>query len=172
MLLNLFLLFFFSYNAYAEETKVYQECEFTQEELSYLKTKKEITVQNLDNFPPFNFYENNQPKGYSVDYMKFLGQYLGIKVKFISNKPWNEYLKMLKNGELDVIPHIAITNERKKFIDYTKFNHITFTTGFAIPKNTNYNSMKDFKDKIIAVTKKVFLQTYLEKNFQAKNCYW
>jgi len=137
----------------------------TKEEREYLKNKKVLHVANLKTFPPFNFNENDIPKGYSIDYMKLVGKYLNIEINFITNKSWNEFLIMLKDKNIDLIPHVAITNERKKYLDFTNFNHIEFSTGVAVDKNSNFKSMNDLKDKIIAVTKKSFVETYLKDNF-------
>lgn len=135
----------------------------TMEEEKYLRDKKKLTVTNLGTFPPFNFYDNNQPLGYTVDYIKLMAQYMNIDIEFISDKPFKEYLSMLKNGTLDIIPHLAVTNERKKFVEYTNFNHIEYTTGFAIKKGEKISSMKELENKIIAVTNKSFVHTKLKK---------
>ena len=115
--------------------------------------------------PPFNFYEDGKPKGYSVDYMKLVGEYLGIKIEFISDKSWDEYLLMLKNNEIDLIPHVAVSKEREKYLAFTNFNHIEYNTGIAINKNSTIKSMKDLNNKVISVTNSTFLHNYLKNKF-------
>ena len=137
----------------------------TKEEKEYLNRKKILTVANLEEFSPFNFYEDGIPKGYTIDYMKLIAKYLDIKIDFISNKSWNDFLLMLKNKEIDLIPHVAINEERKKYIDFTNFNHIEYITGMAIQKNSDIKSFDDLKDKIIAVANNTFIHTYLKKKY-------
>jgi len=137
----------------------------TQEEQSYLKQKKVLRVQNLDTFPPFNFYENGQPKGYTIDYMKLIAKILDIKIDFISGKTWNESLLMLKKGELDIIPQIVDTKERQKFIAFTSFTHIEYILGVAVHKNESISSVKDLEKKILAVSQNSFLHKHFEKQF-------
>ena len=144
---------------------------FTPEEQEYLLKKKTLTVSNLESLPPFNFYENGQPLGYTIDYMSLMSKYMQLDIEFISNKPFKEYLGMLKNGTLDLIPHLAVNAERKKFFDYTDFNHIEYTTGFVIKKDDNVKSIVDLKDKIIAVTNKSFLHTKLKNQFPEQAFY-
>jgi len=139
--------------------------DLSDEQKAYLKRKKVLTVSNLATFPPFNFFENNTTKGFSIDYMNLIGKYLDVNIEFISGKPWNEYLNMLKNKKIDLIPHVAVNNERKEYIDFTNFNHIEYTTGMAVNKNTNIKSMSDLKNKTIAVTNKSFIHTYLKDKF-------
>lgn len=139
--------------------------DLTKEEKAYLSNKKTLTVANLDTFPPFNFFENGLPKGYSVDYMTLVGKYIGTDITFISNKSWNDFLIMLKNKEIDIVPHVAVTPERDKYLDFTQFNHIEYTTGIAIDKTSNITSINDLKDKTIAVVNNSFIQNYLRNNF-------
>ena len=138
--------------------------DFTDAEKAFLDKKPYISVGSLNNFAPFNFIKNDKPSGYSVEYMRLIGQQLGKEVKFVE-KSWSEQLRMLKTGQLDLIPHIAVTEERRENIEYTNFNHITYTTGFAIRKGESVNSMADLNGKTIAVAKKTFLHAYLSKNF-------
>ncbi len=139
--------------------------EFNIEEKQWLKDHPILRVQNLNTFPPFNFNENGIPLGYTIDYMDLLAEYMGVKIEYIKDKSWNDYLGMLKEGSLDIIPHIAITQEREKFVDFTHFNHIEYTLGIAIQKDAEIKSMKDLKDKIIAVTNNTFLHDHLKNKF-------
>ncbi|WP_428028662.1 transporter substrate-binding domain-containing protein [Arcobacter sp.] len=137
----------------------------TAEEKEYLKNKKFLNVGALNTFPPFSFYENEKLRGYSVDYMNLVGKYLDIDIEFTNNKPWDELLLMLKNRQIDLIPHIAVNNDRKKYLEFTNFNHIEYTTGVAVEKTSAINSMNDLKDGTIAVAKKTFIHTFLKNNY-------
>lgn len=143
--------------------------ELTSSEHKYLEDKKVIRVMNLENFPPFNFYENNKAVGYTIDYINLMSKYLDIEFEFVSGLPWSEYLKMLQNGQLDLIPHIAITNERKKSIDFTDFKHIIYPIGLITSKDSKIKSITDLYGKTIAVAQKTFLHTHLKKNFPKIN---
>jgi diguanylate cyclase (GGDEF)-like protein/PAS domain S-box-containing protein len=137
----------------------------SSEERMYLAEKPVLKVMNLNTFPPFSFYENNKPQGYTTDYLQLMAETLGVEIEFVSNKPWHEYLEMLKQGELDLIPHIAVTEERKSFVDYTNFDHIAYTTGFAVNSDVVIETAADLKDKVVAVANKTFLHSYLSKHY-------
>ena len=136
----------------------------TVEEQNYLDTKKELSVASFENFQPFNFRINDDVMGYSIEKMKLIGKILNKDIRFIT-EPWEVQLDMLKNGTLDIVPHIAVTDERKKFVDYTNFSHISFLIGFAVNKNVDISAMSDFKGKKIAVVNKYYLHDYLKKAF-------
>jgi diguanylate cyclase (GGDEF)-like protein/PAS domain S-box-containing protein len=136
----------------------------TTEEQSYLKSKKYLSVMHIDKFQPFMFNKNGQPSGYSVDIMKLMGKQINKEMKFIT-APWLIQLENLKNGSIDIIPYIVNRKEHQKEILFTNYSHITFSIGFAINKNSEIQSMDDFKGKRIAVVNKNYLHDYLEKAF-------
>ena len=141
----------------------------THKEKQYLENKEYLTVANLKNLPPFNFNIDDKPLGYTIEYMELLSNKLDIKIKYVSNLPWSNYIDMLKNNTLDILPHVAVTDERKKFISFTNFNHITYTIGLASIQNTNIHSLEDLEGKTLAVTNKSFLYEHLKKNFPKIN---
>lgn len=133
----------------------------TREEVHYLQHKSCLRVANLKDFMPFSFVKDGVPAGFSVEYMKLLGDHLGKEVLFITAS-WGRLLDMLKRGELDIIPHIAETRERKSYVDYTDFKHITYTTGFAVRKSDHLSSIKELAGKTVAVAKKSFMHDHLK----------
>lgn len=143
----------------------------TADEREYLNENPVLKVQNMMAFPPFNFNEKETPLGYTVDYMKILGEHLGITIEFISGKTWAQNLEMLKNKELDVMPHIAINEERKQFIDFTNSKHIEYKPSLAVRKESTVQSLEDLKDKTISVLNKSFVHTIFKNNFPHQSLY-
>ncbi len=141
------------------------ELSLTEEERDYLVSHPTLTVMNLNTFPPFNFNDDGVPKGYTVDYINLMAKVLGVQVEYVSNKPWHEYLQMLKEGKLDIIPNIAITEERQRFVDFTPFFHVEYISGVAVNSASGISSFSDLKDKVVAITNKTFLHDYLEKHY-------
>lgn len=145
--------------------------DLNKEEINYLNSKESIKVANLATLAPFNFNENNKPQGFSVEYMELFGKYLGKNIEFISGKSWKEYLSMLQNAELDIIPNVAVTKEREKTISYTDFNHIEHVLGIASNKNSTILSIDALKDKVLAVVNGTFIHTYLKNNYPKINLF-
>lgn len=137
----------------------------TTEEKEYLKNNPIIKVQNMTAFPPFNFIENQKAVGYSVDYLKMMGELLGVEIQFISGKTWAENLKMIKNNTLDIIPQIAINKERKEFINFTDLKHIDFVPSLILRKDSTIKTMDDLNGKVVSVLDKSFIHAILIKHF-------
>ena len=170
------------YNEYGLSTKSFKINDFifseftskvqlTQEEKAYLETHPTLSVQNLESLPPFNFNLENKATGYSIDYMKLIGETLGVNIEFESGKSWKESLERIQNNQLDIIPQIAITEERKKFIGYTNYKHVDYQVAFAVRKDMNMKSFDDLKDKVISVVDKSFLHTLLKKYYPSQKLY-
>jgi diguanylate cyclase (GGDEF)-like protein/PAS domain S-box-containing protein len=143
----------------------------TKEEKKYLEEHPVLKVENLAEFPPYNFYENNKPQGYTVDYMNLIAKILGVKIEFISQKSWKEHLDMLKSGQLDIIPHVAINKERIEFINFTNIEHINYKPSLAVRKESGIKYFNDLKDKTIAVLNKSFMHTILKNNYPNQKLY-
>ncbi len=143
----------------------------TKEEKDYLINNPILRVQNLKEFPPFNFNEDNKPLGYTVDYINLVSKYTNLEIEFISNISWAESLEMLKNKKLDLIPHIAINESRKEYIDFTNFKHIDYIPGIVSKKNSNIKFLNDLKNKTVAVVNKSFIHTLFKNKFPSIKLY-
>lgn len=138
---------------------------WTVEERAYIKKHPVLKVPNFNRLPPFNFNENGTPIGYSIDYMKLMADYIGVDLQFIQDINWGDAIKMLQDGDIDFIPHIAVTDERKKIISYSDFTHIEYTTGLATRSDSDIKKFEDLTNKTIAVTKKSFIHSYFQQNY-------
>jgi len=144
---------------------------FTPQEKEYLVKNPVLKVQNMASFPPFNFNDNNQAMGYSIDFTRLLAEKAGISVEFISGKSLEESLQMLKDGELDVLPNIAVNQDRKSYIDFTTFEHFDYSISIAVRKNQTVNSMSDLEGKVVSVVNKSFIHAILEKKYPQQKLY-
>ncbi|AXX87579.1 BvgS-like domain-containing diguanylate cyclase (NMT1, PAS domains) [Malaciobacter marinus] len=146
--------------------KDFDKFNFTKEELEFIKNNPVLKVQNLSFFPPYNFVENGKPKGFIVDYLNYISSLTNMKFQFVNSSSWSSYEKMLKNKEIDIIPNIAITENRKKYVLYSNFNYISYSPAIVGDKNINFNNkLEDLEDKIIAVLNNSFLHNLIKKNY-------
>ena len=135
----------------------------TVEEREWIAEKKIIRVHNEMDWPPFNFNENGRPMGFSIDYITLLAERVGLNVEFVNGPSWNEFIEMLKKGNLDVMMNIARTPEREKYFyftpEYTNMAQMLFTrTEFP-----EVNDINDLFHKRFAVPKGFYLEEILKK---------
>ena len=143
----------------------------SEEEKEYLEKNPILKVHSMDSFPPFNFRVNEQPTGFLVDYLQFVSQKLNIKIEYIKDKTWKESLEMLRNGEIDLVPNVAINDERKKYIDFTDFSLVNYQIAIATKKDLNVLKLDDLKGKTISLLENSFLHNILEKKYPHINLY-
>ena len=98
----------------------YKVNNLTDEEIEYLKNNPVLKVHNELNWKPFNFNEDGVAKGYSIDYMNLLAKKLNIKVEYIYGYSWKQFLEQIKDNSLDVMLNIISTQDREKYISFTK----------------------------------------------------
>ncbi len=144
--------------------------DFTKEEQEYIKTHPVVKVHNELNWAPFNFNENGNPQGLSIDYMNLVAQKVGLKVEYVSGPSWNEFVEMMKNKQLDIMLNIVKNEEREKFLLFTSYYqeapHGIIVRVDSDKKITNLNELLQHK---IATEEGFFNHNYLTKNHPNAN---
>ena len=70
---------------------------FTEEEIAYLKQKKEITVCEQKNWTPYINFRGEKPKGILPELIDVYGSVIGIPIKYVKTSNWNECAEKTKN---------------------------------------------------------------------------
>jgi len=86
-----------------------------------------IKVGIYDDYP-MCYMENNTPKGFYVDILKYIASKEKWDLVFVYDK-WGKLLDMLEKGEIDALAAIAYTAEREKIYD---FNNEPFISNWGI----------------------------------------
>lgn len=157
---NLLIFFLFSLNAFA-----YEAINLTQEEKTFLEKNTPLRLHNETNWPPYNYNENNQAKGFSIDYMNLLAKKLNIEVKYISGYSWDEFLIMLQKDELDAMINISKNEQRAKDIAFTSIFH-TAANAIYVKEGEEYiDSLEKLSGKTIVMPKGFFAQNAITKYY-------
>lgn len=129
------------------------DIDLTEKQRAYLAQHPVISASNEMTYPPFNYNVGGQPKGYSIELLNLLADKLDIKVQWISNKSWDEFLQMLRTGELDVMCNMASTPERLKYYTFTA-SYTALQEGIAYQKGQpKPTDIDDLTGKLAGVTK-------------------
>lgn len=101
-------------------------------------------------YPPFEYIENNEYKGFDIDLMKEIGKRLGLEVEFV-NQAWEGIIPALKSHKFDCIcSAMTITEERAKQID---FSDPYFEAGqvIVVRKDSTISGAPDLQGKKVGV---------------------
>ena len=81
--------------------------------------KAKLTVGINAEFPPFEYYEGEEIKGFDIDLMNYIGERIGFDIEFV-NMSFDKLIPAVVNGEVNcAISAITITKERESVIDFS-----------------------------------------------------
>jgi two-component system, sensor histidine kinase and response regulator len=136
----------------------------TQEEMNFLKAHPVIKVHNEKDWPPFDYFEFSEPKGFSIDYIKLLTSMLGIKIDWETGTSWNEALSLVQQKEIDVVLNIVNTKKRENYLLFTP-PYIRNPNVIVSKKEFPYRSLKELTNKTVAIGKGYYQEEFLIKTF-------
>lgn len=125
----------------------------TLKEKEFIQNHPIIKVGNEMDWGPFDYNEKGEPKGFSIEFIEMLAQDIGLELEFVYNHSWSQLEEMFKNKEIDVLPALYVTEERKSYTNYTKsYNDSELGIFTEINNITIANSM-DLSGKKVAFVK-------------------
>ncbi len=137
----------------------------TAREREWLLNHQKIRVHNEMNWPPFNFNENGNPKGYSIEYMNILAKKLDIDVEYVSGPSWGQFMDMMRNRNLDVMLNIIKTKDRSKYIKFTEPYVENPPVIIVRDDNSSIRSFKGLFGKTVCIPRGFFYQELIKRNF-------
>jgi len=138
----------------------------TAAEQAWLREHQEpVRVHNEMNWKPFNFNEDGQPMGYSIDYMNLVAKKLGLKIEYVSGPNWNDFLGMMRDRTLDLMVNIASTKDRRKYLAFTQPYLITSTALYVRNAEHGITSLDDMAGRRIAFPKGFFFEEFIRRYY-------
>ncbi len=135
----------------------------TPEERAWLKAKGELRVAGDDNFPPFEFLDQGEYRGYNVDLMHALELELGIPLRLLP-MPWSEARAALERGEVDAIQGMKRSPERETLYSFS-VPHLTSSQAlFVTPDRLDIHRIADLAGHRVGVQAGDFADDYLTTN--------
>lgn len=94
--------------------------ELTPREERWLAEHPQATVANEQDWPPFDFAEDGEPRGFAIDILRLAAHRIGLGLDFVNGYTWAELMAMFRSGALDILPAVYQTPERRDFIAFTR----------------------------------------------------
>jgi PAS domain S-box-containing protein len=88
-------------------------------EQAWLRAHPIIRVANELDYAPFDFFENGQSAGFSIDYLNMLAERAGLRLEYIQDT-WKNLIDMGKIKKIDLFPTVYYTPERTQFLMFTR----------------------------------------------------
>uniref|UniRef100_UPI0040471524 transporter substrate-binding domain-containing protein n=1 Tax=Aliarcobacter sp. TaxID=2321116 RepID=UPI0040471524 len=125
---------------------------FTIEEQEFINSHKTLILANENDWIPLDYNENNEAKGYAIDYIKLVFSKIGIQTIFV-NDSWDNLISKFKNKKIDVFPILGYSKEREEIFNFTN-SFYTQEHSIVTKKNKfDFINMDDLSGKKVAVLK-------------------
>ncbi len=143
---------------------VFSKNSLTNEELEYLKNKKEILITGQTHYPPFEFLdEKGNYSGISVELITWIAKEFDFNVSFhpTSFKKAQEHVL---SGESDMLIDFFYSEKRAELFDFLPIVFNVPTHIFVLSDRTDIKSIEDLKTLKVASQKGDYAFEYIKKN--------
>lgn len=143
----------------------YSNFYLTDEEKQWLSEHPVITISGDPDWAPFEYYENNEYKGLTSDYVRFVERKLNIKFKIKRFDTWDEVYKNAVTNEVDVISGIVPTPERRKYFNFTAPYLSNAISIFAHEDFHYVQDLSELKGKKVGVVQGYFTEEFIREKY-------
>jgi polar amino acid transport system substrate-binding protein len=138
----------------------------TSEEKSYLDQKKKITMCIDPSWLPYEGFDNNgQHIGLNTEFLTIFRKQLPIPLETIKTNSWTQSLVFAKQRKCDLLSLAAVTDERKKYLNFTS-PYLVFPHVLVTQKNVPFvNNFTVLSAKRIGMPKGYAQQEFIRKTY-------
>ncbi len=138
----------------------------TAAERDWLQQHPVIRAQNELDWPPFNFQEAGEPRGFSIDYLNLLAAKLGIRVDYRSGSDWSDFQRQIREKTLDVMLNIVKTEDRQGYLLFTA-PYATTPNVIVSRRDEPVTSLAELNSRRIAFPRGFFQEEILARHYPA-----
>jgi PAS domain S-box-containing protein len=148
------------------------QIQLTSDEKDWLTGHKSIRLGVDPSWSPFEFFDATRVySGIASDYVRRLNEQLNIEMAPVSDLSWPEVMDKARVQEIDVLPCVAKSPERSKFLFFTK-PYLSFPMVILTREDAPFiNGVQDFEDGKVAVVKGYVTQELLERDYPNRKFY-
>ncbi|MCF6194948.1 MAG: transporter substrate-binding domain-containing protein, partial [Kangiellaceae bacterium] len=138
----------------------------TTEEQQWLSENKSFLLGIDNHWEPFEYIDSNgKYAGISSEYVELVAEMLSVALVPELGNSWAEVIGKIKKRELDILPAVGLSEERKSFLSFSR-PYIEFTNVVVAQKNNPFVlNMAGLKGKTMAVVKGFNIGLTLQRDF-------
>lgn len=122
---------------------------------------EKIIVGGDNAYPPYQYLENGEPKGFDIDVLREVAEIMGMDLE-IRLTDWADARLDLLEGDVDLLAGMAFSAERNRFYDFsTPFATLNFD--LFTRRGSDIHSLEDLAGKTIIVQDGGLMQDFLEE---------
>lgn len=139
---------------------------FTAEERAWLAQHPVVRVGVTSAWAPVGFVdESGVARGMSVAYLERLGAILGTRFEIVTGVAWSEAVQDLGERQLDLLPAIVATPERRERMHFTE-PYLTFPAAIFSAADVAYlGGPESLRGNVVAVVKDEAVEAWLRSEW-------
>ena len=137
---------------------------YTESQERWIKKKKVIRVGSKNDWPPFDFLENNEAVGFGNDYIRLIADKAGLEVEFVYGYKWSTLLEMMRNQEIDALSAVWDTHERREYMNYLNPYHYS-KHAVITPKDSSIKYLDEMAGKTLGLIEGFGVNQYIEREY-------
>jgi len=137
--------------------------QLTEQEQAWIKANSVVTVANEMDWPPFDYVDNGNPAGYSIDVVRLIKQKTGLQIRFVNGYAWSELLQLFKAGKIDVMPAVYIDEERHDYMLFTRSYYSQPSVMVVHKDNKDINNIASLNGKRVVGIRGFVITNTLKK---------
>ncbi len=144
---------------------IFRRLNLTDSEHDWLKQHPEIRLGIDTSWPPIEFIDKKGIyQGLSSEFIKVISPALQVNMTPEKDLSWVQVLEKAKNKQLDVLPAIMRSKDRKQFLNFTQpYLNFPFVI-FVRNTETFTTELSDLSGKKVAVEQAYVTQEYLQQD--------
>lgn len=135
------------------------------EELVWIAENPIIRVGHEMGNPPLEFLQNDTAMGFSIDLITLIAQQVGLTIDFVNGYSWPELLNKAKRREIDVLPLMAESKERSKYLHFTSSYLENPSVLVTEEQDTIIKTLSDLKGKRLCIIQGYYYHQILNDSF-------
>jgi len=138
----------------------------TDAERSWLRAHPSIRLAVDSNWKPMEFIDaGGNYKGLSSEFIRYFERQLGVRFEAPQRQPWNRVMERLEQRDLDLAPMLLRTNERERFLNFTR-PYLSFpVVVFTRQQDTLLNGLGELRGRRVGVVRGYAISELLKRDY-------
>jgi two-component system sensor histidine kinase/response regulator len=149
----------------AARTARRQPVSLSPEEAAWVQAHPVIRYSGDTDWPPFEFVDGGVYRGIAADYLDAIARRTGLTFEFVPTANWQEAQEKAQRRELDLMPCVGITEERRAYLNFTR-PYLSFPLVLVTRKDApQARGIEDMIGRTVAVPDGFFTHELLRKDY-------
>lgn len=143
----------------------------TQHQIHLTPSQKKWLIDNPtlyvgadSNWKPIEFKSKDKTVGYSVDLLNSIAKIIGVDIKYVDIKSFEQLQEMVINKEVVMFSALIKTDNRMKYLRFSDY-YLILDTSICTLKKKKVDNLHQLKSKRVAIVKGYAISEFIKKDY-------